>query len=136
MSTRLLRMGDVFLIEKGQPLYVKDHGCDKEEVRAGEPTEHQEYKKDMVVFKGRKYFSGSYLETIQHKIPRVGEYVVVSTEYCGGGTGMGPHDVFPDGHMVIAKPVNGRGTRVSFYQTGCFTAMLENPKIIRKATKK
>lgn len=44
MSKRLLRVGDIFLIEKGQTLYTKDHGRVNEEVLAGESSEHQEYK--------------------------------------------------------------------------------------------
>ena len=62
---------------------------------------------------------------------------MLSTEYGGGGRGggMNGHDDYPDGHKVTSKPVKGRGPKVSFYQTGCFTAMLENPKLVRKAVK-
>jgi hypothetical protein len=58
-----------------------------------------------------------------------GRYVVVLTTHDGGGTGHGPHDVYPSGHHVwceklvrdIDSPV-----RVDFYQTGCFSAMIED----------
>jgi hypothetical protein len=75
-----------------------------------------------------------YLKTVQHVVPKVGEYVVVATEYGGGirGGGMNGHDDYPDGHQVFAVPVKGRGPKVSFYQTGCFTAMLEKPKVVAK----
>lgn len=56
----------------------------------------------------------------------VGEYVVIKTAETGGGTGHGPHDVYPDGHNVIAKKLkNGaydpKGKTISFYQSGSFT---------------
>lgn len=137
MTSKLLRVGDVFLVEKGQRLYVKAHGFINEEVVAGEATEHQEFMRDKIIVDGRAYFSESYLKTVQHTIPKVGEYIVLSTEYGGGsvGGGMNGHDDYPDGHRVTAKLAKGRGPQVSFYQTGCFTAMLENPKIVKKAAK-
>jgi hypothetical protein len=60
-----------------------------------------------------------------------GEFVVFHTSIEEGGIGMGPHDVYPNGYKVYCKPlVNGLidvgGPVVSFYQTGCFTAMIEN----------
>ena len=60
-----------------------------------------------------------------------GKYVVVKTSFGGGGTGMGPHDVYPDGFEVFARRLNKNGTynpngtQVSFYQTGSFSAMIE-----------
>lgn len=71
----------------------------------------------------------------------LGEYIVVKTVYGGGGTAMGPHDVYPDGHKVYAKKLtDGRyGTplisefEVSFYQSGCFTCMIQDIKPIRRA---
>jgi hypothetical protein len=33
---------------------------------------------------------------------------------------------------VYAKPVNADEPLISFYQTGCFTAMIENPKIVSR----
>lgn len=56
-----------------------------------------------------------------------GEYVVVKTIVHGGGTGHGPHDVYPDGHHVYCESVAG-GRKIDFYQTGCFTAMIEDIK--------
>jgi hypothetical protein len=129
MAKRLLTVGDIFLIEKGQYLYVTTRNRDSQEVIAGEPTEHQEYAQDKVVVKGREYFSKKYLKTVQHPVPKPGEYLVLATEYSGGS----PHDDYPDGHKVIAKPVKGQGPKVFFYQTGCFTAMLKNPKGVKKA---
>ena len=64
-----------------------------------------------------------------------GNYVVICTEYGGGGTGHGPHDVYPDGHQVFARKLgrngkfNKRGLAVNFYQSGCFTAMIDKKDV-------
>lgn len=50
------------------------------------------------------------------------EFVVVETILTGGGTGHGPHDVYPDGHHVVAQEVGGERL-VRFYQSGCFVGM-------------
>jgi hypothetical protein len=55
------------------------------------------------------------------------EFHVLHTEMSGGGTGHGPHDIFPDGHMVVAEDSSGR--RVMFYQSGCFVGMVSPEKI-------
>lgn len=59
-----------------------------------------------------------------------GEFVVIRTSYEGGGTGMGPHDVYPDGHRVYCKKLkdgkyDADGIEINFYQSGCFTAIIE-----------
>ena len=41
-----------------------------------------------------------YTEEIR---PPTDEYVVIKTSHEGGGTGMGPHDIYPDGHHIYAK---------------------------------
>lgn len=64
-----------------------------------------------------------------------GKYIVVKTELTGGGTGHGINDVYPDGHKVTCESLDGKLT-VSFYQTGCFTAMIEDITPIGTATKK
>jgi hypothetical protein len=67
----------------------------------------------------------------------IGEYVVTDARMEGGGTGMGPGDVYPDGWRIIARKLNNeeydpKGLRISFYQSGCFSAMLTNIKPVRK----
>lgn len=64
-----------------------------------------------------------------------GKYIVVKITSDGGGTGMGPHDVFPDGYHVWCESIDGTH-KVDFYQTGCFTAMIEDIKPIARAEKK
>jgi hypothetical protein len=69
-----------------------------------------------------------------------GQYLVTKTKFTGGGTGMGPHDVFPDGHHVTCKKLgfNGKfvedGLEINFYQSGSFTAMIypEDLKVERQ----
>jgi hypothetical protein len=51
------------------------------------------------------------------------DFLVLSVQETGGGTGHGYHDVYPTGHYVTAKEVNG-DRMVTFYQTGCFIGML------------
>lgn len=60
-----------------------------------------------------------------------GEYVVLATNLKGGGTGHSKHDVYPDGHHVSCQSKNGKH-KVNFYQTGSFTAMIEDIKPIGK----
>lgn len=62
-----------------------------------------------------------------------GKYVVIQTKMTGGGTGHGPHDVYPDGHYVTCKNLKN-DFEVSFYQTGCFNVMNPNIVPIGKAT--
>jgi hypothetical protein len=62
-----------------------------------------------------------------------GRYVVLETTFDGGGTGHGPGDIFPDGHHVHCQRLTGYNTKVDFYQTGCFTAMITNITPIGKA---
>lgn len=73
--------------------------------------------------------------------------LVTKTCLTGGGTGHGGHDIYPDGHSVryVVLPLrqakslmNGRKVKNldldslssgQFYQTGCFTNMIEPSKI-------
>lgn len=50
-------------------------------------------------------------------------FTVTDISLTGGGHGHGPHDVFPDGHHVVAE--DGRGRRVSFHQSGCFVGIVD-----------
>lgn len=62
-----------------------------------------------------------------------GRYIVIKTGVTGGGTGHGANDVYPDGYKVTCKREDEEYT-VSFYQSGCFTAMIKNIEPIAKAT--
>lgn len=54
---------------------------------------------------------------------------VIATTFGGGGTAMGQHDVFPDGHRVTATDED-KTTTVRFYQTGCFVGLVKPEEIV------
>lgn len=63
-----------------------------------------------------------------------GTFVVTATAFDGGGTGHGPHDVYPDGHHVFCKKIDrdtGKvGTKTyDFYQTGFFCDMIKKTHV-------
>lgn len=104
-----------------------------------------------VIESGKNWYmeKGGGVDTNKHgferrtKIPEKLLFVVEETYFGGGGgTGMNRHDTFPDGHQVHARQLtkNGKykpkGTKIYFYQTGCFTCMIESPKVVGKMTKK
>lgn len=67
-------------------------------------------------------------------------WVVTGTEMSGGGTGHGPHDVYPDGHGIHAAEVDAAGVptgqKFFFRQSGCFTNLLtpKEVKVVGTAT--
>lgn len=65
-----------------------------------------------------------------------GNYIVIKTITDGGGTGHGAGDVYPDGHHVFCENAKDPNLKLNFYQTGCFTAMIEDIKPIGRAKKK
>ena len=69
-----------------------------------------------------------------------GTYLAVKCTKGGGGTGHGSGDVYPDGWHVVAYKMDGNNPvwseEVSFYQSGCFTAMItRNIEVIGTAKK-
>ncbi len=75
-----------------------------------------------------------YITDLNNKISHC--WVVVETATTGGGTGHGPHDVFPDGHQVTIKLLNynNKGLlkghhSIRFYQSGCFTGLIPPKEI-------
>lgn len=83
----------------------------------------------------RKYAPVATIDTF---VLEPGEYVVTSTSYDGGssGGGMSGHDSYPNGHHVFCTKVKERDplliTNIDFYQSGCFSAMVENITPVRK----
>lgn len=54
-------------------------------------------------------------------------WVVEDARMGGGGTGHGPHDIYPDGWQVTVRRLkrgkyDPKGDTIRFYQSGCFTA--------------
>jgi hypothetical protein len=73
----------------------------------------------------------------QKFIVEEGDFVVVKTQYSGGGIDMGRNDVYADGYRVYCKKLKDGvfdkyGIEVSFYQNGSFTCIIPNIKPIRK----
>lgn len=66
----------------------------------------------------------------------VGRYVVYMTTLDGGGTGHGRHDVYQNGHHVHCQRLDRPGVKVDFYQSGCFTKMLENIEPVGRAVRR
>jgi hypothetical protein len=66
----------------------------------------------------------------------LGEFVVYKANLEGGGTGHGPNDVYPDGWKVTCRSLADPMIDVSFYQSGCFTAMITDIKPVRTLTQK
>lgn len=59
-----------------------------------------------------------------------GKYIVTKTAFDGGSTG---RDAYPNGHHVFCARTDDSTVKVDFYQSGCFTAMIEDIKPIGKA---
>jgi hypothetical protein len=126
VETKLVQEGDIIILKQGHTVYIQ-------------LPEH------FVFFNRRGVFDK--LTTATVKIGHsndcgldtdflVGRYIVVRTAMTGGGTGHGPHDVFPDGWSVTARMVGRMHQEVSFYQSGCFTAMNEEVEVVGKAKQK
>ncbi|MGD9697525.1 hypothetical protein [Acinetobacter sp.] len=62
----------------------------------------------------------------------VGKYVVYKTVSDGGGTGHGPHDVYPNGYHVYCEKYDDTKVKVDFYQSGDFEAMIKDIKPVGK----
>jgi len=129
-----LKIGDVFKLEKGMKVYASlSNKFIYSNVRENSADANDLSQTDVEV--------GEVFKTTKNKFDSgrlVGEYVVADTAFDGGGTGHGPHDVYPSGHHVFAQKLadNGSydpdGIQVDFYQSGCFTAMIEDVKVVRK----
>ena len=125
----MLREGDVFEIERGDRVYVDlpGHLWPKNYSRAVD---------DMVA----DWRVGRCEVTVGDELRGgpsdflLGKYVVTGTSLSGGGTGMGPHDVYPDGHHVKAQHVVHSNLKIEFYQSGSFTCKLQNKSAIGRAT--
>jgi len=119
--SKQLQEGDVIELKKGQEVYTTlPHHC----FYVGE--------------------EGNFAKTDNHEVEigetyggldtgfLIGKYIVTKTTFDGGGTGHGPHDVYPDGHHVFCKKIDSK-VRVDFYQSGCFTAMIKDIEPIGRA---
>lgn len=112
----MLKEGDIFEINPGDKVYT--------EIPQHFIYENREGVWDLdetdVIAKGQwLYLSGNY--------------VVTKTTIDGGGTGHGPHDIYPDGHHVWAEKISNPLVKINFYQSGSFTVMHPDKKAIGRA---
>lgn len=116
-KVRLLSEGDVIELREGHKVYadIPEHFVYANRQGSFKLTHHEATISEQLIY-------------------LAGRYVVVKTTSDGGGTGMGPYDVYPNGHHVYAERADG--TKVDFYQSGCFTAMIENISPVGSATRK
>ena len=117
MTTTMLQEGDIVELQEGHKVYatVPKHflyenceGC-------------CDVDKGAVVIGGEL----AYLK---------GRYVVYKTGY-DGGSGAGGRDDYPGGHHVFCERLDDRGVQIDFYQSGSFTAMIEDLHPVGKAVR-
>ena len=115
----MLKEGDVIEIKEGHKVYalVPEHF-----VYSNKKGSFKKVKSDVLVSGELDYLKG--------------KYVVTQTTMDGGGTGHGPNDTYPSGHHVFCVNVDDGETKIDFYQSGCFTAMIRDIEPIGKATLK
>ena len=112
----MLKEGDVIELKKGMKIYAEVPETMVYSNRKGSMklTEH-----DVTIGEKFDWFEG--------------KYVVIKTTMDGGRTGYEPHDIYPDGHHVFCVSVENKELKVDFYQSGSFTAMIEDIEPIGKA---
>lgn len=82
-----------------------------------------------------RYIESTHRDAFDESRPSA-KFVVTRAEAAGGGTGHGPHDVYPDGWEVVAKRLHVDGSydpdgeTILFYQTGqlgshCYTCQAD-----------
>lgn len=93
-----------------------------------------ELKNGMTVYSG---ISTSLKKTAGTDIP-AGEYAVIEAGSTGQGSGYdGSVDaavIYPDGYKVVCKKMkdgkyDGEGTEIHFYQSGCFSVVIQPHQI-------
>ena len=133
---RLLKKGDVFTVRRLLPglCWVHEHEFVDEKLVATKGLVTIDYNTEVHWTEHQKKAGGWEREVervldIDASAFASDRWKVESTRLTGGGTGMGPHDVYPDGHYVEAKSLNHKGVRLVFYQTGAFIPEILPPDI-------
>ena len=137
MKHHLLKNGDVIQIEKGMKILasipekflyagrrLSDHNITGK-VEVGSAIS--------IPLSENTATSGYESETFDTDI-FAGEYVVIGAENTGEGSGYGERTIYPDGYKIICKKLkdgnyDNEGIEISFYQSGCFTAIIPPDKI-------
>jgi len=110
----MVKAGDVILIENGHKIYAK---VPKHFVEQDEEGNFSLTTTDVRVGGNFAYLAG--------------KYIVTHTALDGGGSS---HDGgYPDGHHVFCTSVDKAQHKISFYQSGCFTAMIEDVQVVGSA---
>lgn len=133
MTTKLA-VGEVFEAGKGMRVYAiipshfvysntpNDPKPARTEVSVGEVKRRDGHTIDLGYLKGR--------------------YVVEHAAMEGGGTGHGPHDIYPDGWHIRARKLKAdgsydpQGVEIEFYQSGAFTAVNEKVPVVARLHRK
>lgn len=161
--SRLLRKGDIIKLEGGMKVYAKipemfvydnaqgSSRLTKHDVVVGEVSKNRTDISEVTVLMTERVvraFSSEGFKITKNKAKefvlgnvkkpksttfsvKPGRFVVLKTKTDGG---CGGHDPYPDGHHVYCKGV-GSNIKVDFYQTGCFSAMIEDIEPINKKKK-
>ena len=118
---RLLQEGDIITLKEGMEVYAN---IPHKNVYFNRPFS-TELTRDKITI-GEPRYSGAENTGAFDARPFAGDYTVVRAELNGGGTGHGPHDIYPDGHHVYCEKLAHPQIEVDFFQTGCFTAMIKD----------
>ena len=124
-----LKIGDVFKTVKNMKVYahIPEHF-----VYSNRPNSHELAKTEVKIGE-KRVRKGHTLDLSYLK----GSYVVEYARSEGGGTGHGPHDVYPDGWHIKARKLfddgtyNPNGEEIDFYQSGAFTCVNENVPVVK-----
>lgn len=128
---QLIQKGDIFLLKKGDMVYGK---IPERFSITNRPYSWKLNNHETKI--GEHYYSG--------------EYLAIRCSGQGGGTGHGLPDGYPDGWHVKAVKIAEKeeigcceigdiihSEEITFYQSGCFTAMItRNIEIVGKASMK
>jgi len=156
MEKKLLQKGDIIRLEEGMTIYadvpakfvfrnkpLADHVA-KTLVKIGEKFQRDEVNKKEIEDKIAEFFYNlgakeedySFALDLKPDLSQQffdtsifeGEYVVNEVNCEGGGTcnGVNGPDKYPNGHHVFCVKKDNSEIKVDFYQTGCFTAMIED----------
>lgn len=116
---KFLREGDIIELRKGHEVYAE---IEERYAYTNTPNSKKLTTTDVRIGREHNGLDTNYL---------AGRYIVTKTAFDGGswGGGMNRHDDYPNGHHVFCQKMlaDGKlGEEVNFYQSGCFTAMIEN----------
>lgn len=81
---------------------------------------------DVIVLNTEQVYTAGHTSIV----PRPGRYVVTRARMEGGSHG---HDPYPDGWHVNCTLLEDQAVEVNFYQSGCFTVMHPDIKVVGRA---